>query len=330
VAKKWRIARRISLVDKVKLVNQRCRYTFKWKMLPLAEGPALSKDHMKKAYKWCKRTCRTTKAAWRKLRVYIDLKRHTPRCSALAKRESALQDKDKEYCDPKKPKRKRNVKAKKSKSHTDGGHKSIVVMGCYANGKKRFALRVNRTVPAKERDQMLKAWRTQKERIKKMKPGPAKTAAKKKNRKPTKAMLYGNWCGKVYRTIIKGPLKKAYRQVQAENPGKRVLLVRDNDSVFNACAADEAAAGLKVDPLPTKRSMLMPLDYAHHPQIDKKIKQQERDGGMKAESYKKHQERVLRAYNFPKATIDNAHSAMRKRVAAVVETKGKYTKFDVS
>jgi len=106
--------------------------------------------------------------------------------------------------------------------------------------------------------------------------------------------------------------------------------VRDNDTVFQACAADEAAAGIKVDPLPTKRSMLMPLDYAYHPHIDKKLKKQESDGGMQEESYKKHKERVLRAYNLPKDTIDNAHSAMRKRVAAVVQTKGKYTKYDVS
>ena len=66
-----------------------------------------------------------------------------------------------------------------------------------------------------------------------------------------------------------------FQEMQAENPGQRVVLIRDNDSVFSACAADEAAAGIKVEPLPTKRAMLQPLDYAHHPQITKKLKTQE-------------------------------------------------------
>jgi len=90
-----------------------------------------------------------------------------------------------------------------------------------------------------------------------------------------------------------------------------VKLVRDNDRVFTACAADEKAAGIIVDALPTARSMLQPLDYAHHPQILSKLYKNEVENGYKNETYKAHKARVLRAYNFDEDEIYEVASCYR-------------------
>ena len=93
IARRWKIARKMTEKRKQFLVYARINRDFGWGFLLKPSAPKISKANMKKSYEWAKVHKKIKKCDWVERSLFIDVKKWAPRHShAMKKHQNAQKE----------------------------------------------------------------------------------------------------------------------------------------------------------------------------------------------------------------------------------------------